>query len=265
MNGLEHIQQTFAALRSQERAALMPYFTLGYPDAKTSLAVIETIARSGADLIELGIPFSESLADGPTIQRSTQQALAQGMTVAGCLKLTGDLRRCGVRQPLMFMGYLNPLLSYGLARFVTDAAEAGADGLIVPDLPPEDAGELEGACQAHSLALVYLLAPNSTPERIDLVTSRSTGFIYLVSMTGVTGARDHLPPDLADFIRRVRLVTDKPLAVGFGISTPQQAAQVAELADGVIVGSALINAVSDSQKPVEAVSPYMKQLAAAMA
>jgi tryptophan synthase alpha chain len=264
MNGLEHIQKTFAILRSQKRAALMPYFTLGYPDAETSLEVIQTIARSGADLIELGIPFSDPLADGPTIQRSTQQALEQGMTVKGCLQLTRELRRSGVRQPLILMSYLNPLLSYGLSQFVADAVAAGVDGLIVPDLPPEDADELEAACQEYGLAQIYLLAPNSTPERIDLVASRSNGFIYLVSVTGVTGARGQLPTDLADFIRRVREVTEKPLAVGFGISTPEQAARIAELADGVIVGSALIHAVTESKIPAEGVSPFLQPIAAAL-
>ncbi len=264
MNGNEHIQQTFTALRSQGRTAFMPYFTLGFPTPPESLEIIEAIARSGADLIELGVPFSDPLADGPTIQRSTQQALAQGMSVAGCLELTRQLRARGVEQPILLMGYINPMLSYGIQRFVADASRVGADGFIVPDLPPEDAGELEAACQAHGRALVYLLAPNSTSQRIQLITARSTGFVYLVSVTGVTGARQTLPADLVDFIQRVRAATDKPLAVGFGISTPEQAAQVAELADGVIVGSALIDAVEGHARPAVKAAAYVSEMAAVL-
>ena len=185
----------------------MPYFTLGYPDIPTSEAVVRAIAAAGADLIELGVPFSDPLADGPTIQHSTQVALEQGMTLARGLALTSRLRAAGVTQPLLLMGYVNPILAYGVARYVADAAAAGADGFIVPDLPPEEAGELEAACRAHGLALVFLLAPTSTPERIAAVVSHATGFVYLVSLAGVTGARDQLPPDLAAFVGRVRGAT----------------------------------------------------------
>ncbi|MEW5869566.1 MAG: tryptophan synthase subunit alpha [Chloroflexota bacterium] len=261
---MEHIQECFARLREQGRPACMPYFTLGFPTPGDSLAVIRAIAAAGADLIELGVPFSDPLADGPTIQRSTQQALAQGMRVAACLEMARKLRAGGVTQPLLLMGYLNPLLSYGIPRFVAEAAQAGVDGLIVPDLPPEDAAELEAACQAQGCALVYLLAPNSTPERIRLAAARSTGFIYLVSVTGVTGARQALPAGLVDFIQRVRAASDKPLAVGFGISTPEQAAQVGALADGVIVGSALIEAVEGSPAPAQAAAAYVGQMREAL-
>jgi len=230
----------------------MPYFTLGYPDPPTSVEIIEAIARSGADLIELGVPFSDPLADGPTIQHSTQVALEHGMSLARCLELTGSLRARGVTQPLLLMSYVNPILAYGVERFAADAAHAGADGCIVPDLPPEEAGPLEAACAAHDLALAYLLAPTSTPERICLICEHASGFIYLVSTAGVTGARDGLPPGLDAFIGRVRAVAEAPLAVGFGIATPEQARAVGQLADGVIVGSALINAVravADAQGP----------------
>ena len=166
----------------------MPYFTLGYPDIPTSEAVVRAIAAAGADLIELGVPFSDPLADGPTIQHSTQVALEQGMTLARGLALTSRLRAAGVAQPLLLMGYVNPILAYGVARYVADAAAAGADGFIVPDLPPEEAGEIEAACRTHGLALIFLLAPTSTPERIAAVVSHATGFVYLVSLAGVTGA-----------------------------------------------------------------------------
>jgi tryptophan synthase alpha chain len=243
----------------------MPYFTLGYPNPEVCHDILLTAARSGADLIELGIPFSDPLADGPTIQHSTQTALEQGMTVGGCLEQVRRLRQKGVTQPVLLMSYINPLLSFGIELFTTRAAEAGADGLIVPDLPPEEGVEMEAACRRHGLAMVYLLAPTSTPERIALAAGRASGFLYLVSVTGVTGARQALPADLTAFIERVRQATDLPLAVGFGIATPGQAAQVGRLADGVIVGSALINAIDRSSDPCEVAGQFIHSLTAALA
>ena len=264
MNGLEHVAATFAAARKQGRAALMPYFTLGYPDPATSLDIVEAIAGAGADLIELGVPFSDPLADGPTIQHSTQVALEQGVNVERCVEMVAELRARGVTQPFMLMGYINPILAFGVERFVVEATEAGADGLIVPDLPPEEAAEIEAACQAHGRALVYLLAPTSPLERIELLASRTTGFLYLVSLVGVTGARDALPSHLADFVKRVRAVTRAPLAVGFGISTPEQAHAVGQLADGVIVGSALIRAAGQSTEPAQATANFVRGLRAGL-
>jgi tryptophan synthase alpha chain len=255
--GLDRIVTAFAAARAENRAALMPYYTLGYPDGPTSEAVIRAVADAGADLIELGVPFSDPLADGPTIQRSTQIALERGMTVAGCLASVGRLRAAGVRQPLLLMGYVNPIIAYGPARFVRDAAAAGADGLILPDLPPEEAGEIAAACAAYGLALVCLAAPTSTDERLALLAERTTGFLYLVSVAGVTGARAGLPPDLADFIGRAHRVAQTPIAVGFGIATPAQARAVGRLADGVIVGSALINAVAAAADPPAAAASFV--------
>jgi tryptophan synthase alpha chain len=260
MNGLEHIAAAFASAREEKRAALMPYFTLGYPDPETSLDVVEAIAGAGADLIELGVPFSDPLADGPTIQRSTQAALEQGVNVAQCIEMVADLRARGVTQPLMLMGYVNPILAFGVERFVAEAATAGADGFIVPDLPPEEAAGIEAACRAHGRALVYLLAPTSPQERIELLASRTTGFLYLVSLAGVTGAREALPPHLADFVQRVRAVARTPLAVGFGISTPEQARAVGQLADGVIVGSALIKAAGQGKGPAQAAAEFVRDL-----
>jgi len=260
MQGIQHIQSQFELVKSEGRSALMPYFTLGYPDQEQSLEILVQISRSGADLIELGVPFSDPLADGPTIQHSTQVALQQGTNLALCLKMTAELRERGVDQPLILMGYYNPILAYGIDRFVGAAARAGADGFIVPDLPPEEAGDLQTACQKHKLALIYLLAPTSTPERITLMAARASGFIYLVSLTGVTGARKGLSTGLQAFIDRVRSATDLPLAVGFGISTPDQASQVAGQADGVIVGSALINAVEESDNPVETAGTFVARL-----
>lgn len=260
MSGLEHIAATFAIAKDEGRATLMPYFTLGYPDPQTSLDVVEAISHAGADLIELGVPFSDPLADGPTIQRSTQVALERGANVTWCLEMVSQLRGRGVAQPLMLMGYVNPILAFGATRFVAEAAAAGADGFIVPDLPPEEADEFETACRVHGQALVYLLAPTSSPERIGLVAGHTTGFLYLVSLAGVTGARDALPPHLAAFVRRVREAARTPLAVGFGISTPDQARAVGDLADGVIVGSALINAVGRAADPAKAAGAFVRGL-----
>lgn len=263
-SGTQRISRAFQQAREAGRAALMPYFTLGYPDAPTSLEVIEAIAEAGADLIELGVPFSDPLADGPTIQNSTHIALEKGISVRACLELTAELRRRGVRQPFLLMGYVNPILAYGVERYAADAAESGADGLIVPDLPPEEAETLEAACRNHGLALVYLVSPASPPERVALVARRTEGFLYLVSLTGVTGARSELPAGLAEFIARVRQVACTPLAVGFGISTPQQARLVGQLADGVIVGSALIEAAGRDGRPAQAAADFIRALKLAL-
>jgi tryptophan synthase alpha chain len=236
----------------------MPYSVLGFPTRQGSVAVIKTLAEAGADLLELGMPFSDPLADGPTIQTATQKALENGTTTADCLAMVRDLRRQGVNTPALLMGYINPMLAYGLPQFAAAAAAAGADGFIVPDLPPEEAGELEAACAEYGLALVYLLAPTSTPERIKLVAEKSRGFIYLVSLTGVTGERTDLPPDLAEFVGRVRAHTATPLAVGFGISRGEHARTVAQVADGVIVGSALVKRAGESVDSVRALAEELR-------
>jgi tryptophan synthase alpha chain len=256
--------ERIAHLFNNGHAALMPFFPLGFPDAATSLDVITALSTAGADAFEIGLSFSDPLADGPVIQHATQVALERGITVKRSLAMMAELRARGVTQPFLVMGYTNPILAHGQERFVADAAAAGADGFIVPDLPPEEAGELEAACRAHGLALIFLLAPTSTPERIAAVASHATGFVYLVSLVGVTGARDQLPPDLAAFVDRVRGATSLPLAVGFGIATPEHAAAVGALADGVIVGSALIKAVGTAADPAAAAGRFVRVLSEAL-
>ncbi|WP_420627594.1 tryptophan synthase subunit alpha [Candidatus Leptofilum sp.] len=258
-SGTERITAAFSHAKQKQTAALMPYFTLGYPDAATSLDIIEAIAPY-SDLLELGVPFSDPLADGPTVQHSTQISLENGTTTASCLAMVRELRQRGVQTPIMLMGYVNPILAYGEEKYVRDAADAGADGFIVPDLPPEEAESLDSKAAEAGLALIPFLAPTSNPSRIQMVTAQARGFIYLLSVTGVTGARSKMQMDLADFVQRVREKTAVPLAVGFGISNPTQAAKVGELADGVIIGSALINAVNAAEDKVDAAVRFVKSL-----
>lgn len=261
--GTERITAAFKQAQIRQTAALMPYFTLGYPDAATSLEIIEAIAPH-SDLLELGVPFSDPLADGPTVQHSTQISLENGTTTASCLSMVRALRKRGVQTPIMLMGYVNPILAYGEASYVQDAAKAGADGFIVPDLPPEEAAELDKLAASAGLSLIQFLAPTSNQRRIDKVTAQARGFVYLVSVAGVTGARSKVQTDLAEFVSRVRRHTAVPLAVGFGISTPVQAAKVGKIADGVIVGSALINAVDAAEDKVEAAVQFVKSLREAL-
>ena len=233
---------------------------MGYPTRQQSLDVVAALAEAGADLFEIGIPHSDPLADGPTIQTATYAALMGGTTVADCLQMVRELRARGVEQPFCAMSYYNPILAFGEEQFARAAADAGVDGLIVPDLPPGESELLEPACRAAGLATVYMLAPTSTEERIKAVARHATGFIYLVSVTGITGARDELQPGLLGFVERVRRHTDLPLAVGFGISTGSQAARVAEIAEGVVVGSALVKAAG-SADGVSEVRALARQLA----
>lgn len=264
MTGEQRIAAAFERTLQRQNAAFMPYFTLGYPDRETSLAVIEAIAPY-SDLLELGVPFSDPLADGPTVQHSTQQALAQGTTTAGCLEMVRELRGRGVTIPFLLMGYYNPILAYGEARYVQDAADAGADGFIVPDLPLEEAEPLLELAGEAGLALIQMLAPTTPAQRVARVVARARGFIYLVSLTGVTGARSELAAGLSRFVSSVREQTTAPLAVGFGIGTPQQAADVATMADGIIVGSALIDAVRKApDNEVEAAATFVKSLSDAL-
>lgn len=261
MTGLARISAVFTKAKQEKHAAFMPYHAMGYPDRATTLDVIKALADVGADLFEIGIPHSDPLADGPTVQTATYTAIQNGTTVKDCLAMMRELRDAGVDTPFCAMTYYNPLFAYGIEKFVEDAVAAGVDGLIVPDLPPEEAEDIVAACKAAGLATIFLLAPTSTEERIKLIARHASGFIYLVSVTGITGARTELPPYLKDFVQRVRKHTDLPLAIGFGIATGAQAADVGEIADGVIVGSALVKAAG-SAEGVAAVRALGAELAA---
>lgn len=242
--------------------ALIPYLTVGYPNVETTLDMVRLIASSGGDLIELGIPFSDPLADGTTIQRASYHALRQGVTPQQCLEVAGTLKK-EIKIPLVFMTYYNPVHRYRLDAFCSDCARAGINGLIIPDLPPEEGEEMEKLSEKYGLDLIYLLAPTSTDERIDIVAARSRGFIYLVSLTGVTGARDSLPPELEGFVKRVRQRARQPLCVGFGISSPEVARRVAKVADGVIVGSRIIQLLEEKE-PAEKVRTFVESMKGAL-
>ncbi len=254
----------------QSKPTFMPYFPLGYPDLDTSLDVIEALAKNGADLIEVGLSFSDPLADGPVIQKATQIALENGISIKRSLEAVKELRRRGVAIPLVLMGYYNPMLAYGLERFVRGAAEAGADGFIVPDLPSEEAREFESARRAaqaddDSLPLIPMLAPTTSEERMEKIARHAKGFLYLVTVTGVTGLRESVSDELGGLIARVRPHTSVPVCVGFGISTPEQARQAGALADGVIVGTACVKAIGASEKPVEEARAFAKAFHEALA
>lgn len=224
--------------------ALIAYLTVGYPDVPTTEKAAAILAQNGCDLIELGIPFSDPLADGATIQKASQKALESGVTPKVCLEVATRISR-KLLLPLVFMSYYNPILSFGLKQFCEECSKAGVEGLIIPDLPPDEGAALESVTRQCDLDLIYLLAPTSTDERIELVAKRSRGFIYLVSLTGVTGARQDLPAELEDFVNRVRHKASQPLCVGFGVSTAEQAKRIAKIADGVIVGSRIMQLLEE--------------------
>lgn len=243
---MSRIDDAFAALRCDGRTGLIAFLTVGYPSVDDTLRLVPALIDGGADLIELGVPFSDPLAEGPTIQRSSHHALQQGVTPRVCLDVVAALRQRGVEAPLVLMGYYNPLLAYGLEGFSRDAAAAGADGIIAVDLPSEESQPLRDACRARGLDLIYLLAPTSTEERIELVARLASGFVYCVSVTGVTGARRELPSQLSSFVTRVRARIPLPIAVGFGISKPKHFRAVGRIAEAAVIGSAIIDEIDHS-------------------
>ena len=243
-----------------KRAALMPYLMGGFPSVDVSLAAGLAAADAGADVVELGVPFSDPLADGPVIHAAATEALKRGVRLDDVLRVCSSLSE---RVPVVLMVYANPILARGVDRFVALASDAGAAGMIVPDLPHDEAGELRAACDAAGVALVPLAAPTSTDERLAEVGRDGRGFVYTVSLTGTTGERAELPPELERTVGRVRAHTELPVAVGFGISTPDQAAAVGELADGVIVGSRVVRAAGEGG--ATAVGDLVTELAAALA
>jgi tryptophan synthase alpha chain len=264
------ITRAFEEAKSDKRGVLIPYFMCGYPGASQSVELVLAATSAGADIIELGMPFSDPLADGATIQHAGHVALERGMNIDGCMNIA---RQVSARSnvPLLLMGYYNPVLAFGIERFCQTAAASGICGLIIPDLPPEEAAPLQHAAKHHGLAMIFLVPPTATNERISQIVQVAAqepkGFLYCVSLSGVTGSRSTLPADLQQFVSRVYGYTKElglPIAVGFGISTPEHVAEVTRFADGAIVGSAIVKLIDryaeDAQ--VEAVKSYIESLQA---
>ena len=244
---MNRIKETFNRLKKEKKKAFIAYITAGYPSLSATERIVLELEKSGVDIVEMGVPFSDPMADGLTIQRSSESSLAAGTTLVKILKSVKNIRKKS-EIPIVLMSYLNPVYHYGAEKFVKDAVGCGVDGAIFPDLPPEEASELEGPARSKDFYIIFLASPTSTRERIKLIARRSRGFIYYVSLTGITGVRDHLAPHIAGDIRKIKRVTDKPVCVGFGVSNEKQARTVARAADGVIVGSAIVKVISENRK-----------------
>ena len=261
---MNRIDKKFQELRDQGACAFMPYVCAGDPHPDLTSKLLLTLEEAGGDLIELGVPFSDPIADGPTVQRASERALTHHISLEQILAIVADLRP-QTEIPIALMSYYNPIFRMGEETFCKAAHEVGVDGLIVPDLPPEQAQSLLEVAPKYNLATIFLVAPTSPPERMQLIASVSTGFIYCVSVTGVTGARATLSDEVAPMISELRKHTDKPICVGFGISTPEQAEQVAGLADGAIMASAIIDVyeeyIGDEAKLLSAVKQFASDLA----
>lgn len=255
---MSRISSVFA---DRKHKALVAYVTMGYPSMEDTLDVVPRLAASGCDIIELGIPFSDPMADGTTIQDASHAALLAGVTPSKCLEAAAQLSASD-GPPLVFMTYYNPVLSFGVECFCRATAAAGVDGLLVTDLPPDEGADVEDCARKESLDVVHLLAPTSTSDRIRLVAAKSTGFIYLVSVTGVTGARKELPDYLEKFVANVRQATDKPLCIGFGISSGALARRAASIADGVVVGSRIVQLMGE--RKIGKLEAFVKELRQAM-
>lgn len=253
---MSRIGKRFEKILHNKGKAFIPYIMAGDPSLQRTKELVAILEGCGADIIELGVPFSDPLADGPAIQKAAQRALAGGVTLKTVIGLVGEIR-AGSQIPIILMTYYNLIFKYGEERFVKDASSAGVDGIIVPDLPPDEAGDLMGYSRKAGFDTVFLLAPTSTEERIRKVSRASSGFIYYVSITGITGSRLSMDSSIESHIAKIRSESRKPVAVGFGISTPDEASDVARFADGVIVGSAIVKRVGD---PEESLREYLLSL-----
>jgi tryptophan synthase alpha chain len=261
----DRIDRRFAALKAQDRAGFVAYVMAGDPDAATALSILKGLPAAGADLIELGFPFSDPMAEGPTIQRASQRALAGKMTLNGTLDLARAFRETDADTPLILMGYLNPLMNKGFEVFAREAAAAGVDGLIVVDCPPEEADPLADALEAPGLSLIRLAAPTTDNARLPAVVRRTSGFVYYVSVAGVTGVKSADAGDVAPAVARLRAAAHLPVAVGFGIRTPAQAAAVARVADAAVVGSALVDEIESADRLNENVTEKVLSKASELA
>jgi tryptophan synthase alpha chain len=246
---MSRIDRTFDGLKERGQSALIPFIMAGDPNLETTESLVFKMTETGADIIELGVPFSDPLADGPTIQSASQRALQNGVSLKDIFSLTERLK--GINTPLVLMTYFNPIFRYGLKDFAEGCQRSGVDGVIIPDLPPEEAGPWIQEARKRSLDTIFFIAPTSPPGRIRLVSRYSRGFIYYVSVTGVTGARDKLPEELEQAVKGIKQQSRRPVVVGFGISTPGQAKAISHFADGVIVGSAIVKMIEENLKNPE--------------
>ncbi|MDO8886653.1 tryptophan synthase subunit alpha [Candidatus Oleimmundimicrobium sp.] len=260
---MSRIKQKFKQLKKNNKKAFIPYVTGGYPSLDACERLIEVLAENGADIIEIGIPYSDPLADGPTIQKASQIAISRGANTKNIFGMIKNLKK-KIDVPLVIMTYYNTIYRYGEKKFAEEAAYAGVDGLIVPDLPPEEARSWRALAKKNALDTIFLISPTSSDDRIKEIVSASSGFIYCVSLTGVTGARNSMPLELSGFLSKVRSLTDKPLAVGFGISSANLAKEVSRLADGIIIGSALIDLINDSDIKYDKIIKFVKNIKLAM-
>ena len=260
---MSRIQETFAELKQRREAALIPFITAGDPDLATTLEIMRALEHGGADCIELGIPFSDPTADGPTIQRSSERALQRPISLDAIFRVVRDFRAAS-NVPVILFGYFNPIFRFGVEKFSRQAAASGADGVLCVDLPPEESAELKRWTDAAGLDLIFLLSPTSGPDRVNLVARQGRGFIYYVSVTGVTGARRSFDENLRQQVARVRKAGSLPVGVGFGISTPEQAAWIAGFADAAVVGSAIVQVIADEaaagRAPAERVESFVRWL-----
>jgi len=247
---VSRIQKRFDWLQSKSEKALVAFITAGDPDLATTQELFSVIEEGGADIIELGVPFSDPLADGPVIQAASQRSLKSGTTLKKIIQLVRDIRKSS-QLPIVLMTSFNPVFVYGQEAFVKDAVEAGVDGVIIPDLPPEEAGEFDALAKVKNLDMIHLLAPTSTPDRIEMVGAKSRGFVYYVSLTGVTGVRDSIAKGVEEKVTRIKQSTSLPVLIGFGISGPEQAKAASGFSDGVIVGSAIVRMIDETPEPAE--------------
>ena len=248
---MKRIEQTFKTIRDENRTALIPFIMGGDPNLEASLKVMQALPEAGADLIEIGMPFTDPAADGPAIQLAGQRALAAGASLRSTLDMVAAFRNKNTKTPVILMGYYNPIFAYGADRFITDALIAGADGVIIVDLPPEESASFASASTSAGLDFIRLITPTTQGDRINKITDEATGFLYYVSITGVTGAAKADLGAIKPHLDEIRAKTDLPIAIGFGIKTPDDAAHMAQLGDGVVVGSAIIKTLAENQESAE--------------
>lgn len=257
---MSRIAAAFAKCKAEKRSAFIPFIMGGDPSLDASGKILDALPAAGADIIELGIPFSDPMADGPTIQAAGLRALEAGTTLKKIIEQAGAFRKKHANTPLVLMGYLNPIFIYGYEKFAKDAEAAGIDGIIIVDLPPEEAEELEPILTKHSISLVRLIAPTSIPERLPLLVKGASGYLYFVSITGITGAGSATEADIEKNIAAIRKVTDLPIAVGFGVKTAEQVKAIGKIADGVVVGSAIVQKAHANEGDAKAVAAYVSSL-----